>query len=41
MSNHISRYTARYQRMVHPDTVTSFPRHVFKRSANLQTDEKN
>ena len=35
MANRINRYKTMYERMVRTDNGSVFPRHVFKRAANL------
>lgn len=35
MANRVNRYKTIYERMVRPDNGATFPRHVFKRAANL------
>ena len=35
MANRVNRYKTLYERMVRPDNGAVFPRHVFKRAANL------
>lgn len=37
MANRINRYKTMYERMVRTNNGSTFPRHVFKRAANLQS----
>lgn len=38
MSNRNNRYKALYERIVRPNNASSFPRHVFLRSQNLNSN---
>ena len=35
MSNRVNMYKTMYERMTRPNNGATFPRHVFKRAANL------
>jgi hypothetical protein len=41
MSNLISRYSKRYERMVRADYVTPFPKHVFMRAQNFASSKRD
>ena len=36
MTNRTNRYKSIYERMVRPNSSSTFPRHVFTRAANLE-----
>jgi len=38
MANRTNRYKSIYERMVRPNIGSTFPRHVFKRAANLEAN---
>ena len=38
MSNRMNRYRAMYEKLVRPNNASPFPKHVFIRAANLQSN---
>ena len=38
MSNRTNRYKAMYDKMVRPNNAATFPRHVFIRAANMNSN---
>ena len=41
MANRTNRYKVIYDRMVRPNIASTFPRHVFVRGANLESNVYN
>lgn len=41
MSNRMNRYKASYERLVRPNNASTYPIHVFKRSANHRSNEND